>query len=251
MSGFIGSGQVFGERIIAGVGQGIVGMGNSTQFSIKENAELKTRMSKKTANYGSALDAVSLKSPADISVTFDDVNADGLQFLFLGEVSNINVSSAAVTNEAVTVTLGKGFITLSDNISAITITDVTDTTTYTAGADYEVTDAELGIITILDGGAITDGQVVHVNYTYAAKTGLSVAGGTNADIRLRLYLNGTNLATQKKTKVVVAEAVFTPQEGVDFQSEEFVTIPLQGIAVVPEGATAAYTIDSEVSVTAP
>ena len=54
----------------------------------------------------------------------------------------------------------------------IWVQDSTDTTTYVAGTDYEISgtlkDDEIGRIKVLAGGAIVDGTDIHVTYGYAA-----------------------------------------------------------------------------------
>ncbi len=52
------------------------------------------------------------------------------------------------------------------------VQDATDTTTYVAGTDYEISSAlkdnEIGRIKVLAGGSITDGANIHVTYGYTA-----------------------------------------------------------------------------------
>jgi hypothetical protein len=55
------------------------------------------------------------------------------------------------------------------NVSAVVVQDVTDTTTYVEGTDFEL-DLALGRIKILATGSISDDDVLHIDYTPAAET---------------------------------------------------------------------------------
>ncbi len=75
-------------------------------------------------------------------------------------------TGAAEVNSATGAVAG----TASDPI--MWVQDSTDTTTYVAGTDYEISstlkDDEIGRIKILSGGSITDGADIHVTYGYAS-----------------------------------------------------------------------------------
>ena len=244
MSGFLGSGDLYYNRVVAGVSQGWLRFGNSTKFEIKENATIKERKSKGKADYGQVKDSVGLKDAAEIAITLDDLDKDNLALAFLGDVSAINITGASASAEAHTANLGKSIQLDNAKVSAIVVQDVTDTTTYIEGTDYNVLSATLGLIEIIAGATIIEGAVLHIDYTYASVTGDKVKGGTSSSVKVGLLLDGENFADQSESKVTVWEAVLIPQTGVDFLSDDFATLELNGTLNTPSGKTSAYEVDT-------
>jgi hypothetical protein len=248
MAGFLGSGDLYYNRVVNGTSQGWFRFGNATLFSIQENAEIKERISRQSATYGQVLDSVSIKQPAEISVTLDDLNYENLALAFMGDSSSVSVTGASVTDEAaVAPAPGASFQTAQRKISAVTVTGPAGTPTYVADTDYEVENAELGLIKILAGGALSGAETLEVSYTYASMTANKVTGGTDSSIKVALMMDGINLADESKAMVNVLEAVMTPQNGVDFLSEEFATLELSGTLNTPPGQSAAYTVEVDIA----
>ena len=247
MSGFLGSGRIYLDRKVNGVYQGFKLAGNATKFELKENSEKKERVSKDRTNYGSALNTVFIKKPAEINITLNDLDKDALALVFLGDSSVVTVAGATVTDEVVTGYKGLIFKTANRKISSVVLTDTTAVTTYVLNTDYAIENAELGLIKILAAGAITDGQSLKIDYTYGGMTSNKVAGGTNSNVIVKVLLDGVNQADQSKAVVNVFEAVLSPTSGVDFLADDFATIELAGVANVPTGGTAAYEVELDVA----
>ena len=73
-----------------------------------------------------------------------------------------------ITDEAVTATaLDTAYALVGSNVShnSVVVQDSTDTTTYVENTDYKI-DYIVGTITAITGGAITAGDVLHVDYIY-------------------------------------------------------------------------------------
>jgi hypothetical protein len=245
MSGFLGSGRVYVDRKVGSVYQGLKLIGNATKFEIKENSEKKERVSKDRANYGSALNTVFIKKPAEVNITLDDLDKDNLALVFLGDSSVVTVAGSTVADEVVTAYQGKIFKTAHRKISAVTLTNSAGSTTYVLDTDYQIVDANLGLIKII-GSTITDGQSLKIDYTYGGMTSNKVAGGTNSNVIVKILFDGVNQADQSKAVVNVFEAVLSPTSGVDFLSDDFTSIELAGAANVPTGGTAAYEVELDV-----
>lgn len=124
------------------------------------------------------------------TINCDDVGADNLALFLGGGVTSVSQAATPVTGEAITVSTGceyqLGATALNPmgvkNVTAVTVKDDTDTTTYAEGTDYAL-DAATARIAILKGGAITDGATVNVGYTPTAGTRTRVttgATGSNA-----------------------------------------------------------------------
>lgn len=245
MSGFLGSGRLYVDRKVGNVYKGLKYLGNATKFELKENSEKKERVSKDRANYGSALNTVYVKKPADVMITLDDIDRDNLALVFLGDSSAVTVTGATVTDEVVTGYQGMILKTAQRKISSVVLTHSTGTPTYVLNTDYQIVDADLGLIKII-GSTITDGQSLKIDYTYGGMASSKVAGGTNSSIIVKILFDGVNQADQTKAIVNVFEATLSPAGGVDFLAAEFSSIQLVGIANVPTGGTAAYEVELDV-----
>jgi len=263
MSGFLGSGDLYYNRVVGGVSQGWLRFGNATKFEIKENTELKERKSKQKATYGQVLDSVAIKQPAEIAVALDDLDKDNLALAFLGDVSAIDVTGAALGAPVGYDTPAfDGIIRVAhEHLSLVEITDgATGAITYVEGVDYEIVSAERGLIKILEGDGtddivpsepyVVDTSGLLIDYTYASATGNKVKGGTNSSIKVALLLDGENFADQSKTSVDVWEAVLAPQTGVDFLSDDFATLELNGTLNTPSAKASAYEINTDLAASA-
>lgn len=241
MAGFLGSGTLYFNRVVSGVSQGWLALGNATKFAIGENAEKKERKLKKRGQFGQVADSVFLKQPAELEISLDDIDAQNLALAFLGDVSTVSVASGNVINEPVTAKLGFYVPLVQREVSAVVVTNVAGTVTYVAGTDYELI-AGAGLIKALAGGAITEAMVLHVDYAYAAISGSKVKGGTNPTVKLALKLDGENFANGKPVLVDVWEAVLSPVSKVDFLADDFAPLDLAGTLNTPTGKTSAYEV---------
>lgn len=243
MSGLLCAGDVYFNRLDAsGNPLGLVALGNTSKFAIKESADQKIRTSRGRSTYGQALDVVFVKKPSEISIAGDEFDANGLAIALLGDVSTLTQSSGTATAEAVTAKLGYWVPLAHGRVSSVVVKDATDATTYVAGTDYLV-NAELGMIQALTGGTITDGATIHVSYSYAAITGSAISGSTQPTVKGALVLDGVNLATQKPVIVRVDQASLAPNKEVDFKSGDFAGLELVGILATLPNKTSPYTVE--------
>ncbi|MGM0913761.1 MAG: hypothetical protein ACQEXC_00445 [Pseudomonadota bacterium] len=108
--------------------------------------------------------------------TVRDMNAENYALFLIGAASTVNQTDTPVVDEAHDVMPGRfyqlGASTSNPggvrNVSAVTVADTTDTTTYVEGTDY-VMHAEIGMLEILEAGAIGE-ETIHVDYTPAVET---------------------------------------------------------------------------------
>lgn len=246
MSGLLCAGDLYVDRLTEnGSPTGYLSVGNATRFQLTEAAERKTREGRGRDNYGQVLDEVAIKQPGNVAITLDDIDRKNLAIALLGQAADINVSAGTVTDEVVTATLGARIPLAHRHVledPAVVVTNDDASTTYVLGDDYTI-EYRLGQIIPVDGGAITNGQEIKVSYSYGALTGTRIDGGVKPQSRLRLLLDGKNLATGESVIVTVDEALLTPEGPVDFMSADFVTLPLSGSMKLLEGKAAPYTVE--------
>jgi hypothetical protein len=121
-------------------------------------------------------------------ITLKEWNAANLAWALSGTYTSQVASGSTVTNEDVTApTIAGDWIELAHrDVSSVVVTDAaTDAITYSATTDYQI-DAKLGLITTRTGSTITSAEALHVDYTYAAKTGYTVAIGASTQIRVEI-----------------------------------------------------------------
>ena len=136
-------------------------------------------------------------SKTTVTLTWDSKNTSPINFVraFQGDLSTTDV--IAGTDSLVT-----GAVTLDTPIplsykyaTNIVVKDETDATTYVLNTDYTVdTTIEPNTVTPITGGAIIDGDVLHIDYDYAGYTeGLikAFAGAkVTAQLRFEMCNNG-------------------------------------------------------------
>ena len=306
MSGFLGSGDLYMDRLADdGSSNGFILAGNSTQFAIEEETETKERISTGRDTYGQALDTASIKKPAKISITLDEINKENLAMALLGEVADLSQGSGTDEVETVIAKAGK-FIQLAKSnlaetnfkvenkdgaiasawvastvyaLNAYAIptatnqhfykcttagtsdatepTWTTDGSTVTDGSaiwtdmglillpvttDYTV-NHRVGLLQIVSTGSITDGANLQVTYDYNAISGSKIKGSVKPTVKTRLLLDGKNAANGKAVMVKVDEAVLSPSGEVDFLSDDWTELEMEGTLKTLEGKTSPYTVE--------
>lgn len=244
MSGILCAGDVYMDRFdAAGVSTGLILLADAKQFEINEPSEDKDRILRGRDTYGQLGDSVKVKKPAELKIKIDEISAAALGLALLGTVTAPTQASGTVTDAAyvlkrdIWVPLVHQYI----NATGFSVAHTTGTPVYTEGTDYKV-NRQLGLVLALSTGAITDGQSVKISYGRAAATGSIIAGGAQPIVKARFLLDGKNLANQRDIVVDVDEATISPGEAVDFASENYVSVTLNGKMRTLPGKTAPYTV---------
>lgn len=310
---FLGAGDLYIARQVAGVWQEYNGPYGCSKFEIKPNVSLKEQISKGRDTYGQVIETVALQQPADLSVELTEVNRETLTIALLGTTFALAQVAGTLTSEPIvaksdkwavlskanltgttTVTGGAvaaavtGAIALTTlTVSAVTsgalsvgqtitgagmttgtriVVQLTGTTggvgTYTVnnsqtfasgaitgavgvayvlGADHLI-NPQLGWVKAILGGGIFDNQPLLVSGTYGAISGTEIRGATNAQLRVRLKLDGKNFADDTSCIVSVHEAVVAPDAAFDFLSDDFATVTLPGRMKTPTGYTEPFSV---------
>ncbi|MCU7839780.1 MAG: hypothetical protein KZQ94_10440 [Candidatus Thiodiazotropha sp. (ex Troendleina suluensis)] len=242
------AGDVYIDRFdAAGNSVGIVGPVNSDEITISQEVDAMTQTSYMRDSYGQTRASVNMPKPSLIKIHLLDQPADLLAIAFLGDVSAINESIASVSAENVTVVLDRWVDLanrkLNTTLPADAVQDVTDTTTYVEGTDYEI-NYELGMIRALSTGSITDAEVLHVDYDKAAATGKSITAGTQSQINARLRIDGINKATLELVHTEIFQVTLRPDGDIPLKSAEFITTSLTGELITPEGKSGPMVMDT-------
>lgn len=238
MAGILSSGNVFINRHLAdGSKTGYYGPVNATRFAVTPgDTNAINRPSRMKTTYGQNLDSVQFPGAFTIAVDIDEADAAILQYGLLGSLETASQGAGTATDEAIVAKIGHWQPLAMRNLTAssVQVQDDTDTTTYTEDTDYEI-DYAAGLIRVIEGGDISAGVTLHVDYGYGAYTADKITGGAGQSIRATLLLDATNLATQKDYYLMVHEAVLTPGGEMDFMSDSYIVTSLTGELVTPTG----------------
>lgn len=241
MSGILAAGDVYFNRLVNGIPQGLVYLFDAKKFAITEGAEDKGRVSRGRDTYGQLGDQVKIKKPAELDIEGDEVNSAVLALALLGTSAANGQVAGTVT--AVTVGLKKdvwvqlpfAFIEAAGTI----LTNAAAVTTYVEGTDYLVNRRLGWVMALTTPAAAVDNKLT---YAYGAATGDIITGGDSPDIRGQFVLDGKNLATQKDLIIYVDRGIVAPTEALDFASPDYVKVALKGKMLTLPGQTSPYRV---------
>lgn len=241
--GFLGSGDLYINKLVGGVEQGWEGPFECDQFEIKANSELRERTSKGKSSYGQIVASAAIAQPFDLSITLGQADRTGLSIALLGTTAAVTQASGTLTAVDVVGVEDKWVpLTKAALTGTPVVTDATASTTFVLGTDYLI-NAQMGWIKVLSTGSIgADAATLKLTSTYAAIAGDEIKGAVAPAVRARFRLDGRNLADDTPAIVDVVEAVVASDAAVDFLSDQFVTVPLPGRMVTPVGYDAPFTV---------
>ena len=219
------------------IGSGIIyvngrDVGNVSAASFAIEQETKTQKNYRGGGGNNA--AVSIVSAVKLSLDLTSFNNENLALALRGTIET--VAGAAVTDEAITARLG-GFtptLKMIDTTIAPVVTGSGGTPTYIVDSDYTITAAGIKVI---DGGAITDGLALLIDYTSKASDVLQALVESGADVEV--VLDGINDATGKASIVRVYRWKPTPSAGLDLISDDFSSFKIEGEVLADSTITAA------------
>lgn len=243
--GFLGAGDLYINRYVSGVLAGIEGPFEARKFEIKPNVELKEMISKGRNTYGQVVETAVLPQPFDLTIDLGEVNKSGLAMALFGTIETLTQASGTVSNEAIAITSANQDMWLpltKARVSSVAVTNSAGSTTYALGTDYLV-NLEMGWVKVLSTGTIPTAASIHVDFSHAAISGSTLRGGTQAQIRAQLILDGKNFADDAPHKVVVHEAVIAADSAFDFLADDFNAVTLPGRMKTPTGYNEPFTIE--------
>lgn len=242
------SGDVLLDRLTdAGEPTGYLDPAEIGALSIEETTELKTRTSKRRDTYGQVTSTVSLKQPGKLKVTLNEVNPDTLAVVLLGTTATLAQTAGDVTGEKVTlipnrwVQLGKSNISANGTGTEITIATDEDTPVSIPLTDVEI-NHRTGMIKYI-GSTLAEATACTIGYSYGVVSGTRVSGSVKPTVKMRVMLDGKNIVTGKDVRVVIDEATLTPASPIDFMSDDWGEIVLEGEMTTLPGKTSPYTVD--------
>lgn len=228
----LGKGIIYFDRknMSTGLYEGERDLGNAPAFSFNIAIEKLEHFSSRGGLKAKDKLVISQMTPS-CSFTLDEINAENLALLSMADITTVTQTSGTATNEAHTAHVGMRFELTKREISAVTVTNVAGTTTYVNGTDYIIDttlkDDEIGRIYIPVGSSITDGSVVHVDYSYAATTYKEVRAFKNTQVEGMLRFVSDNPAG-KQMQVQIWRVSLTPAGDTSMIGDDWSTLGFTG-----------------------
>ena len=239
---FMGAGDIYINRMVGGVSQGMVGPIYADKFEIKPSVDVKEATSKGRYSYGQVLDTVNLAKPTEFTMDLSEVTGDILVMAFLGTTTALNQASGTLTAASVVIKEDKWVDIGKKNLGAsVVVTNTGATVTYVEGTDF-LLNRPLGWIKVLAASAIVDGATLKVTSTYSAATGTVISGSTLTEVRAYMVFDGINQADGTQVTVDVWEAVVSADSAFDFLANDFGNVSLKGRLKTPTGKSEPYTV---------
>ena len=239
---FMGAGDIYIDRMVNGISQGMVGPIYADKLEIKPSVDTKEATSKGRYTYGQVLDTVNLAKPTEFTLDLSEVTGDILVMAFLGTSTVLNQTAGNLTAQPVTIKKGKWVDLGKKNLNAtVTVKDTTAVTTYIEGTDY-ILNRPLGWIKVLDTSAIVDAASLKVTAAYYAATGSKISGSTLTEVRAHLVFDGINQADGTQVTAEVWEAVLSADSAFDFLGNDFGKVSLKGKLKTPVGKSEPFTV---------
>jgi hypothetical protein len=241
--GFVGEGDIYIERFVAGVSQGLAGPYFAKKFEVKPNSDKKELVSKGRGTYGQVLESVTLPKPTGFTLELNEVNRESLTMALLGTASTFTQLAGSLTDQAVTVKLDRWVPVTKQNLTGAPVVKHTSgLPIYVQDVDYSI-NPQLGLIKAIVGGAIVDAASVKVTSTYGAISSTMISGVTNGDIRAKLIFDGRNYVDKLPCIVTVWEAIISADSAFDFLGSDFNSVNLPGTMKTPIGKSEPFTVE--------
>ncbi|XVJ69890.1 MAG: hypothetical protein HEQ39_09710 [Rhizobacter sp.] len=252
--GYIGYGDIHLNpwSPLTGLQLGWVYGGDAKKFAIKPNSEKKELESRGRDTGGQVIGSVVRNKPAELNITFQEVNKANLTLAFMGELISFNQSAQTVSAQAYVIgkTGGLGVPHRNINPATVVLTNDGATTTYVANTDYTF-NTRLGMLFVVPGSAldiavqaaVSPGFAVRLSYAALAQTGSRIRGAVRASIRTQIRFDGKNDLDGSPMDAEVYEAVLTPDSEFDFLADDWGELELSGTMNTPLGKAEPFIVN--------
>jgi hypothetical protein len=195
---FSGQGVVMlGTRETDGSPAGLRPVGTVRDMTLNVTTTELTEKETQTGARGAELTLTTEVNVA-LSMTLKSLDKENLALATLG--GNTDKIAGTVTDQSVKLT-GELYMPLNFiNVSAVVVTDSLGATTYVVETDYKV-DEQSGLIQRVEGGAITTGDIVLVDFAYASQSVIEAQTSSQSPDRW-VRFNGLNTANGDKPVVI-------------------------------------------------
>jgi len=230
--GLVASGELYMDFLDGnGASTGFQLAGNCKKFAPKVETDVKENKMNGRDTFGQTSESFARITGSSLAMTFNRYDPNLLAAAFMGSAVS-QVAAAGAYTATITGIKDRWVETGSVGLDTCVVMDVTDTTTYIAGTDYEV-NKRTGMVKVLT--TDLDGDTLHVTGNTLAKTGSMITAGTRAVVNVALRLDGKNLATGGDVLITVWQAQLRSETDFDFMGEDFPELTFTATLITPTG----------------
>ncbi len=195
-------------------------VGNAYPLSVQVTTEQQKQISRMCDTAGQTLAVKTEISDTVGTLTLKEWDAKNLAMALSGSAAAMSGAGGSATSENVTALAAGEYAELvNPDVSNVVVQDDGDAITYVENTDYTL-NAKLGFITIVDGGAITEADVLHIDYDYAAESGYQVSVGTSVQKRVAIKANlKDEFDSSREFTLEIDSAVMASSAEINFISE--------------------------------
>ena len=175
----LGRGKVLFDRYDnSGLSTGLRHMGNVEDLKINIATEKIEKRDFTQAAAPIAVEAIT-KTTGTVTMVSDEYGLENIAIFMLGLEAALTTQGSGsfalpgTPDTLVVPALDRIIKMTKQNVSALTVKDSPQTTTYVVNTDYKIFDAARGLLYIPSGSAITAGQTIKCGYTYGVVGQLS------------------------------------------------------------------------------
>ena len=220
---YSGQGRLYvAERDGSGKPMGFTELGNAPALEISIET---TKFEHKESQTGArAVDLTIVQEKrGTFTMTLESLTIENLALAFWGQSANVEAGTSVTAT--VPAYLGKRMPLGHPQVSNVTVKDETDTTSYIEGTDYDI-DAANGTLILLEGGSITEGELLNVSLDHAAYG--QVDAFTESSMERWLRFEGLNTIDDKPVIVDIFKAQLDPLQGYGLINEELGSVEVAG-----------------------
>lgn len=197
-----------------------VRVGEAYPLSVKVSTNQIKKKSRMVATAGQTIGSKVEIDEIAGSLTLHEAIADNLAWALSGSKVALTGTSGSVSDEAVTAPAAGEYVKLTKgDISSVVVTTSPAGTTYVENTDY-IVDTQLGLLTIVSTGDISEDDALLVSFDYAAESGYKVNIGTSTQIRVQLLGHLRNEFTQADLTIELDDVVLSANQEINFISED-------------------------------
>lgn len=216
------------------------------KLEFEEASDIKTRTSKMRETYGQVKTSIALKKTAKFKLTLNEITPAILAMSLLGENAVNTQVAGSVTATPITLIPGKWVDLPHRMLKAHSATTPISIVLAGTSTPILLTDVEinhrLGQMKYI-GTAYTTNTACEMDYFYDTFTANMISGSVKPSVKLRIKLDGRNMITGKDVIVTIDEATVTPKSPIDFMSEDWSEVQLEGEMTTLTGKTSPYTVE--------
>ncbi len=243
----IPAGKAYFNPLVDGSYEGYRYLGDNPEFTITQSTTFATKYSSNSA-VREQLRNVPIQTERTATLTLGGMTPENLALFLNGDVEEHTQTAGSAETETLSGVKPGRFYNLGEttsnpmgvrDLSSVSVTDQSGTPTYDEGDDYEI-DLETGMLEVLEGGDISDGDDLEVTYDSADTTWVVVTSSDQRVVKGKLMFVSNN-SEGEEADYYMPEVTLSPAGDLRLNGgdgTEWQQIPMQLSILKPDGQEA-------------